>query len=78
MTTRRTFPGEFGRPRRQPDVSVALRGRYPRYQRAFQRGATIRERGARVFRVPNWSRIESRAGDRLRVGGRLRLEGMER
>jgi hypothetical protein len=78
MTTRQTFPREFGRLRRQPDVSVALRGRDPRYRRAFNRGASVRDHGARVFRVPNWARIASRAGERLRAGGGLRLEGMER
>ena len=78
MATRRTVSVAFGEFRRQPDESVALRGRDPRFRRAFNRGASIRERGARVFRVQNWAQIASRAGERLRAGGRLRFEGMRR
>jgi len=78
MATRRTIFETFGGSRRQPDVSVALRGRDPRFRRAFNRGVSIRERGARVFRVQNWQEIASRASERLRAGGRLRFEGMER
>ncbi|CCJ08709.1 Hypothetical protein BN69_3258 [Methylocystis sp. SC2] len=78
MAVRRTISTAFGEFRRQPDVSVALRGRDPRFRRAFNRGVSIRERGARVFRVQNWQEIASRAGERLRAGGRPRFEGMRR
>jgi hypothetical protein len=78
MTTRRTFPREFGRPRRQPDVSVTLREGYSRFGASFSRGKAFRVTGARVFRVPDLARIASRAGERLRAGGRLRFEGMKR
>lgn len=51
MATRRTIFKAFGGSRRQPDVSVALCGRDPRFWRASNRGASVRERGTRVFRV---------------------------
>ncbi len=78
MATRRTISRTFGEFRRQPDESVALRGRDPRFRRAFNRSVSIRERGARVFRVQNWAQIASRASEWLRAGGRLRFEGMRR
>ena len=59
MATRRTISRTFGEFRRQPDESVALRGRDPRFRRAFNRGVSIRERGARVFRVQNWQKLRS-------------------
>lgn len=60
MATRRTISRAFGEFRRRPDESVDLRGRDPRFRRAFNRGVSIRQRGRASF--------EFRIGHKLRRG----------
>lgn len=76
MTQRRTFFPTFGCSRRMPGVSDMARGRYSSFLACPpSRGDMIRGPWARLSSF-GLADIASRAGGRLRVGFRSRMEGI--